>query len=222
MDENRPAAATVAVLAGGRSRRMGGGEKALIRLGGATLLERVLTAARPLGLPVRVVAGTAPSPQLRAAAAAGSDLGIAVDRYPGQGPLGGILTAFEVDSPERVLALACDLPFLTAPLLEFLLEQSQADCDAAVPEDRTGLQPLCAVYRDTCRPLLQKAVAGGNLGVSAFARSLRLRLLGPGEYAHLDPYGMAFANVNTPEDLAAAERFLGRTKTQTPGEGLRS
>ena len=222
MGENRPAAAVVAVLAGGRSRRMGGGEKALLRLGGATLLERVLTAARPLGLPVRVVAGTPPSPQLRAAAAAGSDLGIAGDRYPGQGPLGGLLTAFEVDSPKRVLALACDLPFLTSPLLEFLLEQSQADCDAAVPEDRTGLQPLCAVYRDTCRPLLHQSLAGGKLGVSAFARSLRLRLLRPGEYGHLDPHGMAFANVNTPEDLAAAERFLGRTKPKAPGEGLRS
>ena len=222
MGENRPAAATVAVLAGGRSRRMGGGEKALIRLGGATLLERVLTAARPLGLPVRVVAGPAPSPQLRAAAEAGSDLGIAGDRYPGQGPLGGILTAFEVDSPERVLALACDLPFLTPPLLEFLLEQSEQDCDAAVPEDRTGLQPLCAVYRETSRPLLHQSLAGGKLGVGAFARSLRLRLLGPGEYAHLDPCGVAFANVNTPEDLAAAERFLGRTKPQAPGMGFRS
>lgn len=201
---------------------MGGGEKALVRLGGATLLERVLTAARPLGLPVRVIAGTAPSPQLRTAAAAGSDLGIAGDRYPGQGPLGGLLTAFEADSPERVLALACDLPFLTAPLLQFLLEQSEVDCDAAVPEDRTGLQPLCAVYRGTCRPLLRQALAGGNLGVVAFARSLRLRLLRPVEYDRLDPFGMAFANVNTPEDLAAAERFLGRTKPQAPGKGLRS
>ena len=201
---------------------MGGGEKALIRLGGATLLERVLTAARPLGLPVRVVAGTAPSPQLRAVAATASGPGIARDRYPGQGPLGGLLTAFEIDSPERILALACDLPFLTAPLLEFLLEQSLADCDAAVPEDGTGLQPLCAVYRDTCRPLLQKAVAGGNLGVSAFARGLRLRLLLPGEYGHLDPHGMAFANVNTPEDMAGAERFLGRTVRQGPGMGFRS
>ena len=217
-----PPAAIVAVLAGGRSRRMGGGEKALIRLGGATLLERVLTAARPLGLPIRVVAGTAPSPQLRTAAAAGSDLGIAGDRYPGQGPLGGLLTAFEIDSPKRVLALACDLPFLTSPLLEFLLEQSEEDCDAAVPEDRAGLQPLCAVYRDTSWPLLHQSLAGGKLGVSAFARSLRLRLLGPGEYAHLDPLGMAFANVNTPEDLTAAERFLGRTKPKAPGEGLRS
>ena len=201
---------------------MGGGEKALVRLGGATLLERVLTAARPLGLPVRVIAGTAPSSQLRAAAATASVPGTTCDRYPGQGPLGGLLTAFEIDSPERVLALACDLPFLTAPLLQFLLEQSEADCDAAVPEDRSGLQPLCAVYRGTCRPLLEQALAGGNLGVAAFARSLRLRLLRPVEYARLDPHGMAFANVNTPEDLAAAERFLGRTKRQAPGKGLRS
>ena len=196
---------------------MGGGEKALIRLGGATLLERVLTAARPLGLPIRVVAGTSPSPQLRDAAA-----GITGDRYPGQGPLGGLLTAFETDSPERVLVLACDLPFLTTPLLEFLLEQSEADCDAAVPEDRTGLQPLCAVYRETCRPLLRQALAGGNLGVVPFARSLRLRLLRSLEFPHLDPSGMAFANVNTPEDLAAAGRFLERMKPQVPGKGLRS
>ncbi len=201
---------------------MGGGEKALLRLGRATLLERVMTAVRPLGLPIRVVTGTAPSPQLRAVAAAGSDLGITGDHYPGQGPLGGLLTAFETDSPERVLALACDLPFLTAPMLEFLLEKSEADCDAAVPEDRTGLQPLCAVYRDTCRPLLQQALAGGNLGVSAFVRRLRVCLLPPVEYGHLDPHGMAFANVNTPEDLAGAERFLERTKRQVPGMGLRS
>ena len=210
MGENRPAAAIVAVLAGGRSRRMGGGEKALLRLGGATLLERVLAAAGPLGLPVRVVAGTSPSPQLLAAvsALACPDLRIAGDLYAGRGPLGGLLTAFEADSPERVLALACDLPFLSTPLLEFLLEQSGFECDAAVPEDRNGLQPLCAVYRDTCRPRLHQVVDGRNLGVGAFARSLRLRLLRPGDYSHLDPHGAVFANVNTPEDLAAAERFL--------------
>ena len=202
---------------------MGGREKALLRLGGATLLERVLSAARPLGLPVRVVAGTDPSPQLQAAVSApGPDVGITGDLYPGRGPLGGLLTAFETDSAERVLALACDLPFLTSPLLEFLLEQSQADCDAAVPEDDNGLQPLCAVYGETCRPRLQQAVARGNLGVGAFARGLRLRLLRPRDYGHLDPDGMAFANVNTPEDLAAAERFLWRTKRSEPGKGLRS
>ena len=189
---------------------MGGGEKALLRLGGATLLERVLAAAGPLGLPVRVVAGTSPSPQLRAAvsALACPDLRIAGDLYPDRGPLGGLLTAFEADSPERVLALACDLPFLSTPLLAFLLEQSGTEWDAAVPEDRNGLQPLCAVYRDTCRPRLHQAVDAGKLGVGAFVRGLRLRLLRPGDYSHLDPHDMAFANVNTPEDLAAAERFL--------------
>ena len=201
---------------------MGGGEKALLRLGATTLLERVLTAARPLGLPVRVVAGTAPSPQLRTAASAGPGLEVADDLFPDRGPLGGLLTAFEIDTPQRVLALACDLPFLTTPLLEFLLEQSDADCDAAVPEDGNGLQPLCAVYRDTCRPRLRQALAGEDLGVTAFIRGLRLRLLRPGEYGHLDPHGMAFANVNTPEDLAAADRFLRRTQPTGPEGRLRS
>ena len=201
---------------------MGGGEKALLRLGRTTLLERVLTAARPLGLPIRVVAGTAPSPQLRAASAAGSGLEVAGDLYLDRGPLGGLLTAFEMDTPQRVLALACDLPFLTTPLLEFLLEQSESDCDAAVPEDSNGLQPLCAVYRYTCRPRLRHALAGEDFGVTAFVRGLRLRLLRPGEYSHLDPHGMAFANVNTPEDLAAADRFLRRTQPTGPEGRLRS
>ena len=189
---------------------MGGGEKALLRLGGATLLERILAASGPLGLPVRVVAGTSPSPQLRAAvsALACPDLRIAGDLYPACGPLGGLLTAFEADSPQRILALACDLPFLSTPLLAFLLEQSETDCDAAIFEDSHGLQPLCAVYRNSCRPRLQQAVDGRKLGVGAFARGLRLRLLRPGDYSHLDPHGMAFANVNSPEDLAAAEGFL--------------
>src|SRR5947207_3457036 len=96
---------SICILAGGRSRRMGR-EKAGLRLGSKTLIGRIRTEARKLGLPVRIIRR---------------------DLVPRCGPLGGILTALKTSQAEAELFLACDMPFISAELLEDLLDCWKAD-----------------------------------------------------------------------------------------------
>src|SRR5258706_6638023 len=94
---NKPKVLTfeVCILAGGLSRRMGT-DKARLRLGSRTMLQHVQAAAKATGLPVRV---------------------ISKDLIPNCGPLGGLYTALKTTKHDAILALACDMPFVTPDLL---------------------------------------------------------------------------------------------------------
>src|ERR1700733_13460686 len=92
----------ICILAGGLSRRMGK-DKARLRLGQRTMLALIRAQARATGLPVRVIRR---------------------DAVPRCGPLGGIVAALKTTRVEAVLFLACDMPFVTAELLEWVLKQS--------------------------------------------------------------------------------------------------
>lgn len=125
------------------------------------------------------------------------------DIYPGEGPLGGILTALQhADSSSHLtdwnLIVACDMPGLTADFLRSLLEAAErSDADALVPRGPSGrLEPLCAVYRLRSREALYQSFAGGIRKVTAAFGGLRVVAWPVTEL-------MPLQNVNTPEDWAA-------------------
>lgn len=136
-------------------------------------------------------------------------LGIPIyrDLLPERGALGGLLTAFTVAMHEAVAIVACDMAFVNAELLraEFdLLEETGAD--AAVPRTEGGYEPFCAVYRrDVCRAAVEEALAAGRKRADAWYPAVRLQEFSAERIREIDPLGEAFVNVNTPEELAAAE-----------------
>ena len=174
------------MLTGGRSSRMGC-DKALLPFRGGTLVESVARA-------VELAAGSAVlvgNPQLY------EHLGYPAipDLYPGAGPLGAILTAFDHSSADWNLVAACDMPELSADFLRLLVDA--ADGDAVVPIGPSGrLEPLCAVYHRRSRPVLERALGRGRRSVRAALEGLRTALVSVPE---LTP----FQNVNTPEEWAA-------------------
>jgi molybdopterin-guanine dinucleotide biosynthesis protein A len=189
-----------AILAGGRARRFGGADKSALRVGPTTILERQMAALKGLVDRVFVVAGE-PAPVrgiLRNAVA---------DRLPNAGPLGGIYTALCEAAGAHVLVVACDLPFLTAPLLARLMELADDQCDAVVPRTADGVQPLCAVYARRLADEVRRRIESGRLKIQDLLESIRVRELGPDEIAPFDPYGRLFFNVNTPGDLDRAVRL---------------
>ena len=116
------------------------------------------------------------------------------DLYPGTGPLGAILTAFDHTSADWNLVAACDMPGLSADFLRLLIDD--ADGDAVVPMGPSGRpEPLCAVYHRRSRPMLERALERGVHSVSAALEDLRATLVSVPE---LTP----FQNVNTPQDWA--------------------
>ena len=125
------------------------------------------------------------------------ELGGIPDRYPGEGPLGGILTALHHTSSEWNLIVACDLPELTANFLLRLLDAAEASgCDALLPHTAGGRpQPLCAIYRTSARDSIEKQFRAGIRKVTVALDGLDIHHL---EVAEV----LQFQNVNTPEDWA--------------------
>ncbi len=177
------------VLVGGRSSRMGR-DKAWLPFRGVALGAWVAgTVARAAGQTALVG-----NPKLYSA------LGFPViaDLYPGEGPLGGIVTALADSPAEWNLVTACDMPEITAGFLGALFETARtAGADAVVPADPAGrLQPLCAVYHRRSLWTVEAAFARGVRQVAEGLEGLRTVLLPATEVS-------LFQNVNTPPDWLA-------------------
>lgn len=175
-------------MAGGRSSRMGR-DKALLRFRGMPLAEAV----------ARAVEGAAGSAVLVGNPTLATSLSYPVipDLYPGEGPLGGILTALHHTAAEWNLVAACDMPELTSAFLARLLDAAaESDAEVLMPLGRGGLpEPLCAVYRLSARDQVQAAFDAGARKVTAALAGLRTFHLAV-------PDLKQFQNVNTPEDWA--------------------
>lgn len=190
---------SVAIQAGGQSERMGR-DKALVPFAGRPLIAHVLERAAPLGDEVLV---TTNSPDDYAFLG----LRLVADERPGAGALAGLQTALRAAHHEVVLVLACDLPFVCVPLLEHMLRLAP-HADAVVPRWRGELEPLHAVYRRTCLPAIELALAEGRRRMISFLSGVRTTIIEEDQVAAFDPQGLTFFNINTPDDLQTAERIL--------------
>jgi molybdopterin-guanine dinucleotide biosynthesis protein A len=128
---------------------------------------------------------------------------VVVDRIPGAGALGGLYTALMEAPTEQVLVIACDMPFLNAPFLTYLMARGR-DADAAVPNDARGIHPLCASYARRIADHLYRRIEAGKLRVSDALMDLAVQEIGPDELAPFDRDGRLLCNVNTPEDYDRA------------------
>lgn len=196
---------TGAVLAGGKSSRMGT-NKALLAVGGKRLIERIVEALRDLFAEVLVIGGT-PGPF--------DDLGVRVvpDLIPEKGSLGGIYTAVAAASRPHAFVMACDMPFFNAPLVRHM-QALAAEADIVIPRSAEGLQPLHAIYGKACLPHMEEAIRSGDFKITRFFPRVRVREVGPEVLAALDLEGLAFLNTNTPQEFAEA---LARWSAQQEG-----
>ena len=193
------------LLAGGRSSRMGGGDKCLRLLGGRTILERVIARARDQ---VEVLVLNAGGDPARFAA---FGLAHVPDVIAGHaGPLAGILTGLEWMAERRpgarwLASFATDAPFFPLDLVERLLaavEGEGADLAAAASGGRA--HPVFGLWPVRLRGELRRAMVEEDLHkIDLWTARYRLARA---EYASapIDP----FFNVNRPEDLAEAERLI--------------
>ncbi|MFN7977087.1 MAG: molybdenum cofactor guanylyltransferase [Vicinamibacterales bacterium] len=194
---------SAAVLAGGRGRRLGGVVKPLLTIDGRTILDRQRAALAGLGETPRLVAPDATP-------FAGCGLVVTTDLVDA-GALGALYTALATATTPYVLAIAGDLPFVTAPFLAALVERRH-EADAVIPSPGGRPQPLCAVYATSVAPVLAAAITAGRLRVIDAVASLRARVLDDTALAAFDADGRLLLNVNTRDDEAAARRFAGEGK----------
>jgi len=140
------------------------------------------------------------------------------DRWPGEGPLGGIITALdasaqtprtEVPEPTWNLIVGCDMPFLTREWLTFLVQRAVASSNnVVVPQSRHGLEPLCACWRVDANTMLRQSFDRGTRKVSEAMKHLRVEILDETHWKRFDSAGRLFWNMNTPADYEEARRLV--------------
>lgn len=197
------------VQAGGGSTRFGT-DKALVEIGGKTLLMRT----------VELVASVCERTRIVAPAGKYEDtpVSIVADKWPGQGPLGGILTALEFATEEFreadeesscILIVSCDMPFLTREWLAYLRDRAvKSMAHVVVPESENGLEPLCACWRTDAAAGVHAAFDGGVRKVTEAMKRLPMEVLDEAAWKRFDTDGRLFWNMNTLEDYAEARRVF--------------
>jgi molybdopterin-guanine dinucleotide biosynthesis protein A len=190
-----------------------GEDKALKPFLGRPLIQRVVERLVPIADEV-VVTTNRPEDYLFLDTATGASVGQSVhsprlvpDLKPGRGALGGLYTAIASASQAMVAVVACDMPFASSTLLRWasrlLIEE---DVDVVIPKSEEGYEPLHAVYRRaTCLPAIEAAIEADQWKVISWFPQVKVRVLTPAEIKEYEPSGLAFWNVNTPQEFSQAE-----------------
>jgi molybdopterin-guanine dinucleotide biosynthesis protein A len=181
------------LLAGGRSMRMGGLDKALLPFRSSTFLGYKLVILRPRFEKILVVVSE--PGQYERFGDAGTR--IVTDESPGQGSLMGLWTGLKASESAYNFVTTVDSPFTRSELISLLFENSE-DQDVCVPEWNGFLEPLCAVYARACIPHIGKVL--DRKRIVSFYESVRVHILPERTVRAADPEGLSFININTPEE----------------------
>jgi molybdenum cofactor guanylyltransferase len=193
------------VQAGGGSTRFGK-DKALVELGGRTMLARTTELVASVCREAIIVAAAGKYPDPPAP--------LLADRWPGQGPLGGILTALQSSALRGTpstwnLIVGCDMPFLARDWLEFLCQRAERSAaQVVVAESANGLEPLCACWKTASAPAVQAAFDARVRKVTEAMKRLPREVLDVPVWKRFDTEGRLFWNMNTPADYEKAKRIL--------------
>jgi molybdopterin-guanine dinucleotide biosynthesis protein A len=136
-----------------------------------------------------------------------------VDLYPETGSLIGIYTGLVHSSNFLNLVVACDMPFLNLELLRYMIKVAPG-FDVVVPGIGDKMEPLHAVYSKNCIKPMEDLIKQGNLKVTGFFDSVKVRYVGEEELNRFDPEHLSFFNINTEADLKRARMLAARETTQ--------
>jgi molybdenum cofactor guanylyltransferase len=200
---------SAAILAGGHARRFGGRAKGLLPVNGRTIVDRQLDTLLQIADEVLIVTSSDGGRRESAdAQTLPAGARIVSDRAADRGPLGGLDAALAAARNRELVVLACDMPFVSARFLKYLLSVVPG-FDAVVPKSERGYHPLCAVYTNACRGTIERRLAEGHLAVTGLIGELRVREVGASEIEMFGPGEELLANVNTPAELAELEALTG-------------
>jgi len=183
---------TVAIMAGGKSSRMGI-DKSFVPFEGRPMIETVIERVSGLGDELILITNKPDD-------YAHLNLPMFGDVFPDNGPLGGIYTAVHHALHPHTLIVACDMPWLSRPLLEHMASLREA-ADIIVPRWTQFPEPLHAIYNKACLPAIESNLKAKRLKIINFYGKMRVRFVDREEIERFDSDGRSFANINTPQDL---------------------
>jgi molybdopterin-guanine dinucleotide biosynthesis protein A len=186
------------ILAGGKSRRYGL-NKALVEINGVRLIERVIRVMESIFEHLIIITNTPHD-------YAYLKLPMHEDLIKDLGPLGGILTGLEAISDDAGFVVACDMPFLNADLVRYMVDMRD-DYYAVVPKITWKIEALHALYDKKCLPAIRELIGSQEFQAIKFFDRIRVRYVGEDEIRASDPHLRSFINVNSPRELLDAEQL---------------
>ena len=194
---------SAAILAGGRATRFGGRDKGALLVEGLTIRDRQLAALLAITDDVLLVGADATAGVRHL-----GELRLVSDIVSDSGPMGGVHAALTVARSDAVFVIACDMPYITAPLIEYLCELA-GTADLVVPRTERGYHPLSAVYTRACLEPLARRLAARQLTMRFLLDDVRVRVVTADEIEKFGDRHRLLANVNTPAEYAGLEALQG-------------
>jgi molybdopterin-guanine dinucleotide biosynthesis protein A len=200
---------TAFILSGGKSSRMGT-NKALLNIGGRSLIQRIVEILESIFSTVVISSN---EPQLYKSL----EKKIIKDIYPGRGPLSGIHSTLTYSNTEKNLIISCDIPFINKELINYLCNYNSEKV-IILPKAEERTQPLCGIYSKKILPevelLLKESVQKGSTlkgSIYELVNRVETEIIDVTEMEFYHPD--LFFNINTPEDYNYAKRILDANRT---------
>jgi molybdopterin-guanine dinucleotide biosynthesis protein A len=192
---------SVIIQAGGKSSRMGT-DKLFIPFRGQILIEWVIGRLANLTDDLIIISNQPEKLKYL-------NQSVYPDAITGIGPLAGLYTGLKYARSDKAVMVACDMPFINSSLLKEeirLLDEKQVDVVIPAPGGKT--EPLHAAYRrETCLPVIEAGIRSGMRRLIEWHAFVKVHLMEEEQIRKFDPTGLAFMNINNPEDALLAERI---------------
>ena len=187
-----------------------GRDKGLLEFGGVPLVVHTARLIEPLVACLTVVGPARPYAAMGLRPIADQNDANQRSKKIRRGPLAGIATALAATHLPWNLIVACDMPYLSAEWLEWLLSRAiRSRAQVVIPRTGSGLEPLASVYRRECGPAIATALARGERKVTHVIEELRMDVVDQSEWRRLDPRALVLKNMNTPADYDEARKWWG-------------
>lgn len=192
------------ILAGGLNSRMGGKNKAFLKVGGRTILERLMQALN--GLFEEIILVTR-QPELYC----GLPVRVVTDIYSARSSLTGIHAGLKNSRSDYAFVVPCDAPFIQIDLIRFLLSQIKPELDVIVPSIDDRFEPLCAIYSKRCIVPIEEQLERDDYTIIHFFDRINLKTIPAASIQTADRRMLSFFNVNTPDVLQTSQQLVDNT-----------
>jgi len=193
------------ILAGGRSTRMGGTDKAFLRVGEQPVVERTLQLLHA-AFPEVVIVSNQPGKY------AGFGVPVAVDQVPYGGPLAGMQVGLRMLRRPYAFVVACDMPFLHREPISYLVHRIGTQ-EAIIPRWEDDIEPLHAIYATALASRIDLAIESGVRAIRDFLPGVDVDYVAESEMRAVAGAEESFRNVNTPEEAARYAIVVAATGT---------
>jgi len=191
-------ACTGVILAGGQNKRFGGQNKAFLRIGGQRIVDHLMDVYGRIFEQVVLVTNDP-------TAYTDLDALIVSDHYPKRSSLNGLHAGLFAAAHEHAFFTACDAPFAKPSLIRCVLNHIEPRADIIIPTTSAGYEPMFAVYKKSCLPVMVQQLEKNLLKIQGLFRKVRVKTVDEAALRQVDPELRSFFNINTPEDLERAE-----------------